>query len=910
MKASTELPPATASDIQAESNEEGTVGPEKASTKQERVAERRNRERVERADAVDQKLLSKYLPPTPAEFLPNKIPGPDDSFTPPAWLMGAIEEVMVAEVQIPNAPPVRFDLSKEAIQHNTGLLADCNLDLHKLLSQHQDTTLGFGSEFRPVDQMKKILGQHPNFDFFSEVLTNGMTYRFKDELSEDQRKAEMEAMIQRGNHQSVKEDSVEVAKLLAKDVLHGFSLPVHPDIVPNIAKAMVQPTGVVKQFLLQEDGSRILKQHLTQDLSFPLTFRDASVNSRIDMDAYTEMIYGWCLTRIIHFIVALRLAYPLLPIFIVKYDYSDAYRRIAHAPSAAAQSIIIFAGVAYIALRLTFGGSPNPPTWCAFSEMVTDLSNEIPLCTEWDHTTLRSPAQPETPAPVLFPANVPLAQAMPMAVTIPTTVTARTDSFIDDLIRIFLDTPLNRAREPHAVPLAIHVTSRPHTGNSEPVKGRGLLSAPKLEAEGTPEEAQLVLGWLLNTRILQIILPFDKYEAWSSDIRTIWEAKRAKFGELESTLGRLNHVAYIIPLARHFLNRLRLRIRQRQHKNQELSLNHEELADLDLWLFFLSKAHNGISLNRVTVRQPSKICWSDSCPYGIGGFLLSGRAWRIRIPRSSPIYGVDMANNVLEFLGMMVTVWLVILECKEQCSEQDCILALGDNTSAIGWLYKSSRLVPGSPYYEPVQLIARKLARLIIDSTHCLASQHIKGEQNTVSDLLSYAGAVRGYSHPLAPDFPSDPVLTARFHLHLPQLIPAGFAISPLPNEIFSFVILALQTIESSWTRNKKKPTKSETESGVDGSPSAQPPALKLTPSSLSYSTAKPSSSSDPFSPSTEWLTGVLQAPFLASVRAPWFCQLCAMPQAIWLRRFGATSNQAPFTSREAPSYSPPSGPF
>ncbi len=197
-----------------------------------------------------------------------------------------------------------------------------------------------------------------------------------------------------------------------------------PEIVPNIEHAMVQPAGVVKQFSLREDGARFLKRRLTQDLSFPLTFQMASVNNRIDMDAYVEMIYGWCLTRIIHFIVALRLEFPLLLIFIVKYDYSDAYRRIAHSPSAAAQSIIVFAGVAYIALRLTFGGSPNPPTWCAFSEMVTDLSNEIPLCEEWDHRNFRSPDQPETPDPILLPPEIPVARAMPLAVQIPTTVTA------------------------------------------------------------------------------------------------------------------------------------------------------------------------------------------------------------------------------------------------------------------------------------------------------------------------------------------------------------------------------------------------------------------------------------------------------------------------------------------------------
>lgn len=86
---------------------------------------------------------------------------------------------------------------------------------------------------------------------------------------------------------------------------------------------------------------------------------------------------------------------------------------------------------------------------------------------------------------------------------------------------------------------------------------------------------------------------------------------------------------------------------------------------------------------------------------------------------------------------MMVTVWHVILECKQQGSEQDCILALGDNTSNISRLCHSSKLLPDSTYYKPVQLIARKLACLVIGSNHCLASQHIKGEQNTVLDLLS-----------------------------------------------------------------------------------------------------------------------------------------------------------------------------
>jgi hypothetical protein len=145
-------------------------------------------------------------------------------------------------------------------------------------------------------------------------------------------------------------------------------------------------------------------------------------------------------------------------------------------------------------------------------------------------------------------------------------------------------------------------------------------------------------------------------------------------------------------------------------------------------------------MNQMTIRRPSKICWSDSCPFGIGGSLISGRAWRICIPESSPIYGLDIANNVLEFLGMMVTIWLVIIEYEETGSKQDCILALGDNTSAIGWLFKSGKLPIDSPHYKAVQLIARKLARLVIGSSHCLAGQHMKGDKNTIADLLTFAG--------------------------------------------------------------------------------------------------------------------------------------------------------------------------
>jgi hypothetical protein len=83
----------------------------------------------------------------------------------------------------------------------------------------------------------------------------------------------------------------------------------------------------------------------------------------------------------------------------------------------------------------------------------------------------------------------------------------------------------------------------------------------------------------------------------------------------------------------------------------------------------------------VSSREPNKVCWSDACPYGLGGYCISGRAWRFQIPSTSPIFGHKGINNLLEFLGIAINIWL---SCIESNGDEHCILAIGDKTSAIG----------------------------------------------------------------------------------------------------------------------------------------------------------------------------------------------------------------------------------
>jgi hypothetical protein len=847
-----------------------------------------------------------YLSADANEFLPAAVCGPDDTFTPPAWFLAALVTIARTEITPPTMPPFKFVASAEAAEYNGKILARAGFDIGRVLDAHGLSTLGYGCEFRPPEQLEPLLGRHRNFALLRDLLTEGMSYYYKVELSEAERVKELDALLARGNHKSATGDGDHVTALLEKDVTHGFSVPIPIDIIRLIPGAAVQPLGMVVQQTLDENGKPKVKRRLTQDLSFssnPHPAPPRSINKRVDMDMYPEMVFGWCLPRILHFVASLRWHQPLRKILIAKYDYSDAYRRIAHSASAAPQTIAVHEGMGYLALRLTFGGSPNPPTWCMVSEMVTDLANEISQCEDWDPTTLYNPVQPVAPKPIyLADSDAPCLPALEMAVRVPPISWGKVDGFIDDLIHVFWDTPSNLERLPHAVPLAMFVTSRPHAGDErEPLPRRDILSLPKLMAEGAPAESQIVLGWRVNTREMTIGLPGNKFADWTGDIQKLIDKRRGTFGEVESLAGRLGHASYAIPLTRHFLERIeRTASRPDARKAATLELSDDVVRDLELWKIFLTKANRGVSINLVTIRKPTRICWSDACPFGIGGYsLATGKAWRVKIPSESILFGHPGINNLLEFLGMVVNVWLECKNCQDTRGEEHaCILALGDNTSAIGWLHKSASLGRNRPAHAAHLFAARHLATQVLAADCCLASQHIRGVHNIVSDLLSYSGNYRGKPHPLAADNPPDDVLTQRFHSSYPEQIPSNFEICRLPDAVISWLSEALQMAASLLLGAKRVAMKTEIEPGVDGSDSNRRSDFRVTPTSLGYpSTNKaflPKPSSKPYAPSS----GLPPVRLTECVRDQWWRTLCGRPQASWVRRFGAISNRAPSTTR------------
>ena len=283
----------------------------------------RNAQRLKTADASDAAIIGEsrlegsrcfeeeensFLPSDPNLFFPDPIVGPDDAFDPPRWFLEAVRSISQHKTRTPSKSPVRFESGTEAADHNAELLSGFGYDLGSLVRAYEDTTLGFGSEFRTVNELRPLLGNHCHFERLAELLTNGMDYVFTRELSELERGSEVKAMLARGNHKSAQADQVQVGRLIAKDVLHGFTIPIPVGVVTSIPGAMVQPLGLVQQWTVDADGNRMIKYRLTQDLSFSTdkTAVPVSINSRFNMSSYPEMVYGWCLPRIMHYVISLR----------------------------------------------------------------------------------------------------------------------------------------------------------------------------------------------------------------------------------------------------------------------------------------------------------------------------------------------------------------------------------------------------------------------------------------------------------------------------------------------------------------------------------------------------------------------------------------------------------------------------
>ena len=196
-------------------------------------------------------------------------------------------------------------------------------------------------------------------------------------------------------------------------------------------------------------------------------------------------------------------------------------------------------------------------------------------------------------------------------------------------------------------------------------------------------------------------------------------------------------------------------------------------------------------------------------------------------------------------LGMAISIWLSLIEFKQEGLTQENILALGDNTIAICWIMKSGKMTKNDLSYSAEKFIAQKVATIMAELENFLDTQHLKGKLNCIADWLSFQGkeryereklengklgGVRLVFHPVAYDCPSNNKLTHHLLIFFPQDVPNDFHISHLTAEVFLFAQQSTQILEESLIQRGKRDTRIMTGSSKDGPTTAKDSSYCPTP--------------------------------------------------------------------------------
>ena len=138
--------------------------------------------------------------------------------------------------------PWSFKRTKEAAQHNSQLLEKASFDMEKATQFPHNTSLSYGSEFRPTTTIKPLLHRHPQWSKVEEILSKGAIYHL-DPITEEDRLNDIQHMILRGNHQSAKieENKAALSKSFDKEVAAQWAIPIQIESTQKIPHACVTP---------------------------------------------------------------------------------------------------------------------------------------------------------------------------------------------------------------------------------------------------------------------------------------------------------------------------------------------------------------------------------------------------------------------------------------------------------------------------------------------------------------------------------------------------------------------------------------------------------------------------------------------------------------------------------------------
>ena len=148
-------------------------------------------------------------------------------------------------------------------------------------------------------------------------------------LSEMDQTTLIDTALAYGDHKLATKNAMELLTMLKKEVTKGWHLPLPINQLHEIPGLVLRQLGLVEQTTIDEDGNNIAKLRMTHDQSFSYDPElIPSVNTRVIEESLSVCVYGFTLRQLLHTIIALCQRYPNAVIFITKFDFKLAYRRL------------------------------------------------------------------------------------------------------------------------------------------------------------------------------------------------------------------------------------------------------------------------------------------------------------------------------------------------------------------------------------------------------------------------------------------------------------------------------------------------------------------------------------------------------------------------------------------------------
>ncbi len=131
----------------------------------------------------------------------------------PVELIEIINEIREEAIPAPTPLEFVFDMTEEAAEKKFMILKKYDFDLEKAINAQKSSLLGYGSEFRPSQTLRRIFKHHPLWERMERLLIVGSKWPLT-EISKSDRIADLTNALQFRNHKGASQKPDLLKKLI------------------------------------------------------------------------------------------------------------------------------------------------------------------------------------------------------------------------------------------------------------------------------------------------------------------------------------------------------------------------------------------------------------------------------------------------------------------------------------------------------------------------------------------------------------------------------------------------------------------------------------------------------------------------------------------------------------------------